>query len=420
MNPKLIILGGGLSGLAAGEILSEHFQVTVLESAPFLGGLAATFEQDGKKIPMYYHHIIKSNLTTQEYLRKFGNISSLRWKKIKIGIGIEGKIHNINEPQGLMGFSHLTTWEKLRFGIFGAYTLFLMNPEKIPDDIDAESWLHKYAGKMVTAKIFYHLYSRNKFNLPLNRISAKQFANRLHEKEIYDYFAYPPSGYQCIIDGMSDNIIKNSGTVDINAKISRIDLIHKQITVNSKFLKYDILLSSIPLPAFLNITEGIPDDYKEQLSKVKYCPAVGICFGTEDFLERKNYWINLFNERIHTLFQHSLLNDTYADKINWCLRYGGSEEDLELSEEKIKDEYLAVVKSYFPQAKIKWAKVFRTKYAEPIYDIDYHKYMPDYTTPIEGLYFTGIQLTYPKIRNMNVALQSGIKAAEIIISRHVS
>jgi len=41
--------------------------------------------------------------------------------------------------------------------------------------------------------------------------------------------------------------------------------------------------------------------------------------------------------------------------------------------------------------------------------------MPDYKTPIDGLYFAGIQLTYPKIRNMNVALESGIKVANIIL-----
>ena len=57
----------------------------------------------------------------------------------------------------------------------------------------------------------------------------------------------------------------------------------------------------------------------------------------------------------------------------------------------------------------------KTKFAEPIYDIDYHKYMPPYKTSLDGLYFSGIQLTYPKIRNMNVALESGIKVANIIL-----
>jgi hypothetical protein len=44
--------------------------------------------------------------------------------------------------------------------------------------------------------------------------------------------------------------------------------------------------------------------------------------------------------------------------------------------------------------------------------------MPAYKTPVNGLYFAGIQLTHPKIRNMNVALQSGISAAKEVLKNN--
>ncbi len=414
----LIILGGGLSGLAAGEILSSKFKTMIFEGAPFLGGLAANFEVKGKMIPRYYHHIIKSNKTTQRYLWKFGKVRSLRWKRIRVAIGIDSKIFNINEPLGLLKFKHLNFYEKIRFGLFGIYTLFLMNPNKINEEVDAETWLNRYVGKSVTKKIFYHLYSRNKFNIPLSKISAKQFANRLHEKEIYDYFAFPKEGYQSMIDGLTESIKENQGKIIINSKISEVNLKEKYVIESGKKIKYDLLISSLPSEEFLKMTKqgtGLPSLLKSNLKKVRYCPAVGLCFATESFLDKKNYWINLFEERVQIIMQHSLLNDTYKDKINWCLRYGGSEEDLYLSDEKIKQEYLKVIKKYFPEAKIIWAKVMRTKYGEPIYDIEYQKYMPPYKTEFQGLYFTGIQLTYPKIRNMNAALESGEKIAQIIL-----
>ena len=83
MKKKLIILGGGLSGLAAAEKLSLKYDITIIEAAPFLGGLASNFEKDGKFIPRYYHHIIKSNKTTQEYVKNFGEVDSkkLKWQK---------------------------------------------------------------------------------------------------------------------------------------------------------------------------------------------------------------------------------------------------------------------------------------------------------------------------------------------------
>lgn len=414
---KLIVLGGGLSGLASAEILSKKFDVEVYEAAPFLGGLASTFEHNGKRIPMFYHHIIKSNTNTINYLNRFAK-NNLNWKKINVSIGVNGKLNTINKVLKFAKFKYLNLYEKFRFGIFGLYTIFLLNPNRIKEGLDAETWLNKYAGKSVTKKIFYHLYSRNKFNIPLEKISAKQFANRLYEKEVQDDFTFPQTSYQPMIDGLKKKIEENKGKLKINSRITEINLKEKYIIESGKKIKYDLLINTIPFEVFIKLANGLPEDYKDQLAKVKYCPGVGLVFGTQEFLDKDNYWINLFNEDMHIIMQHSILCDIYGDKVSWCLRYGGSEEDLNLSDEEIKSKYLAALKKYFPKSKINWVKVMKTRYAEPIYDIDYHKYMPDYRTPVEGLYFSGIQLTYPKIRNMNVALESGIKTAKIILEDH--
>lgn len=415
---KVIILGGGLSALSSGEILSKKFNVRIFEKNSYLGGLAGTFKHNGKDIPLFYHHIIKSNIYTQKYLKNFGEVDNLRWNKIKVAIGVDNKVSIINSPFKLLNFKYLNIYEKIRFGLFGIYSIFLMNPQEISEDLDSETWLNKYAGKSVTKKIFYHLYSKNKFNIPLNKISAKQFANRLHEREIQDYFSFPEQGYQKMIDNLQKNIENNQGKIKISSKITEINLAKKYVIESGKKIYYDILINTIPFPEFIKITYGLPLELKYKISKIKYCPAVEVCFGTEQFLDEGVYWTNFFNERIHILMQHSVLSDVYTDKINWCLRYGGSEKDINLSDNEIKRSYLETIKRYYPKIKIKWAKVIKTKYGEPIYDIDYHKYVPDYRTPVDGLYFSGIQLTYPKIRNMNVALESGIKVAEKILEDH--
>ena len=414
---KVIIIGAGLTGLAAAEKLSKNFDVELFEKDSSVGGLARNFEKNGRHIPYYYHHIIKSNKNTQDYLKRFGNISlpKKRWKRIKVAIALNNKVYNINNPFKFIRFSYLNLYEKIRFGLFGLYTLFLMNPAKIKNNLDAKKWLEKTVGKSVTKKIWHHLYSRNKFNIPLNKISAKQFAYRLYEKEILDFFTFPKNGYQSMIDALAKEIKNNKGKIKTNSKIKIIDVKNKTIMNGKRKIHYDILINTAPFQDFLKITKNIPTDLSTDLKKIKYCPAVSICFATEDFLEKDHYWINFFNERIHMLMQHSILNDSYGEKISWCLRYGGSEADLNLSDEEIKKEYLGVIKRYFPKAKIKWAKVIKTKYGEPIYDIHYQDYMPNYKSGIHGLYFAGIQLTYPKIRNMNVALGSGIKVANIIL-----
>jgi protoporphyrinogen oxidase len=420
MKPKLVILGGGLSGLAAAIKLSKEYDVTILECQNKLGGLASSFEHQGEHIPKYYHHVVAHNSYTKKYLEKYSLLGGCVWKKIKVVIGVNKKLYNFNNIKGLLKFKFLSFWERIRFGFFGAYVIFLLNPNKLPE-IDAQQWLNKVAGKGVTQKIFQNLYGRNKFNTTLDVISARQFANRLKEKEVYDDFTFPPKSLQPMIDGLEKDCLDNGVKIISSCAVQKVDLknniVHCKDYGQTLALKFDKLVNSIPLPVFLKIQEGLPEDYKKRLSSVKYCPCVSITFGTEDFLKPDLYWINLFQERTHVIMQHSVLADKYNTKVSWCLRYGGSEEDLNKSDEEIKQLYSADVKKYFPDAKIKWVRVFKDRYAEPLYDKYYASYMPRYETPLTNLFMTGIQVTYPRIRNMDAALESGEKVAEIILNK---
>lgn len=412
---KVIILGGGLAGLAAADKLADKYDVVILEKAPFLGGLAGSFKQGKDWIPFYYHHVVTHNTVTREYMGRYKMLENAKWKPVNIVIGANKKIYNIKSPMGLLGFDYLSLPARVRFGVFGLYALFMMNPEKIPEHLDAAKWLRQCAGKEVTEKVFQNLYARNKFNVPLNVISAKQLANRLKEREVYDDFTFPQGGLNPLIDGLEATNLKKGVQILRNVEISHINVKEKTLMTSAGKFQGDILINTIPLPHFLKISTGMPLRYKERLSKIRYTPCVCVPFGTEDFLDKNHYWTNVFDERIHVIIQHSILCDKYQGKVNWCIRYGGSAEDLEKSDDEIRKLYLAPVKKYYPKAKITWSKIFRERFAEPIYDKEYENYKPDYRTPVHGLYMSGIQVTHPKIRNMNTALESGIIVAEKIM-----
>lgn len=410
---KIIILGGGLTGLAAADKLAGKYDVTVLEKQDYLGGLASSFEHKGKWIPRHYHHIFAHDRTTHAYLKRFGLFRDMAWKKIKMAICVGRRIYNFTEPLGLLTFDYLSLFGRIRYGLFGAYVLKVMNPDRIPDRIDARTWLSRYAGKEVTDKLFYQLQGRNKFGIPLESISARQFAHRLKAGEALGKFGYPRKGLKRMVAGLEEDLKRKGVEIIRNAKIKNIDAKKRAITCNKKKLKYDAVINTIPIPEMLKMTTGLPEGYAQRLSRIRYCPCVTVIFGANRFLS-KHYWLNILKERIHMLMQHSILFDEYDSKIVWALRYGNSGKDLPLSDEEIKREYLGVVRKFFPDIKIKWARVFKERYASPIYDKDYPFLKPDFRSPVEGFYNAGIAVSYPKIRNMNTALESGLKVAGIV------
>ena len=418
MSKKIVIFGGGPAGLAAAHQLLQRqdgrFDVTIIEKEPRLGGLASTIPYKSFHIPRYYHHVIENNATTKAFLDRFGMLDDATWKPINLAIGVHGYYRNITRISELLRFPYLSFYEKLRFGLFGLYTLFLMDPSKIPDDMDAKEWLERYAGTHVTRKVFHELYAKNKFNTGLDMISAKQFANRLREREIYERFTYPKQGLQTFIDRLRDEIQNAGGTIIYPEEITNIDLRSKIVHCGKMEIKADAIINTIPIPEFLNVAKHLPSAYRKQLKRLRYCPAVCMTIATKGFLDPDVYWFNLFKEDVHVVIQHSVLYDGYPEKISWVLRYGGSEEDLPLSDEEITKKYGKALHKYFPETEIIWSKITRDRYGEPVYDKDYREYMPTYRTPVKGLYMAGIQVTYPKIRNMNSALESGLEVAKMI------
>ncbi|MFH1210405.1 MAG: FAD-dependent oxidoreductase [archaeon] len=407
---KVVILGGGLAGMAAADsLLEQKHDVTILEKNDFLGGMASSFEHNGTLIPKHYHHIFHHDYITHHYLRRFGLYNNMTWTRIKMAIAVNNRIYDFTSPLSLLSFDYLSLYGRLRYGLFGAYVLTVMNPARIKNAADADSWLTTYAGKEVKNKLFYNLYARNKFNIPLGQISAKQFAFRLKAGEALGLFGYPPEGLHEFVSRFEKDLIKRGCKVKKNHRLRSIDV--KKKTVDGS--RFDVIVNTIPPPEFLKVAKNLPGDYSSRVSRIRYSPCITVAFATKRFFS-KHYWVNIFNERVGMLIQHSRLFDGYPYKVCWASRYGGSEVDLKLSDEQIKRAYLAPVKKYFSDAEVLWSKVFREVYAEPVYDRFYAFNNPGYRTPVKGLYNAGIFVTYPKIRNMNTALESGLKVANMV------
>src|SRR5215213_7010040 len=92
---RVVIIGGGLTGLTAAYKLSktQGLEITVIERGNQLGGLAADFVLQGTHIEKTYHHLFRSDVAILNLVEELGLQEKLIWCESSLGIFYEGKTY---------------------------------------------------------------------------------------------------------------------------------------------------------------------------------------------------------------------------------------------------------------------------------------------------------------------------------------
>ena len=166
-----ILLGGGPAGLAAAERLAAGgMRVVLLEADEELGGLAKSFCQDGKWIPMTYHHVMVIDTVTHAYLKRFGLWDSMVWKGIKVVFWFHGRAYPLTQPWHILGFAPLTWLERLRLVRFGV-VCYLKKDWHAFDEVRSDEWIERMLGRRAREAIFEPL-AEMEFGTPLSAVSS--------------------------------------------------------------------------------------------------------------------------------------------------------------------------------------------------------------------------------------------------------
>ncbi len=72
-TPRVVIIGAGFTGLAAGYEMSRRgLDVTILELETAEGGLAASFDVGGQPLERFYHHWFTNDRDVVELISSSG------------------------------------------------------------------------------------------------------------------------------------------------------------------------------------------------------------------------------------------------------------------------------------------------------------------------------------------------------------
>lgn len=421
---KVAIIGAGFAGLATAYYLSkEGVDVTVYEAEEKPGGLAIGFKESNWDwtLEKHYHHWFTNDDSILDLAKEIGHgVMTVRPKtSLYYGDGI----YQLDSPLSLLKFPHLPIINRIRAG----FTLFLLKyvlPWKPLERITSDKFLKVTMGIKSWEVLWEPLFS-GKFHKYKGRIPASWFWARIKKRT--QSLAYPEGGYQFFADQLEKITKEKSCKFVYGVQVNKIE------KVGSKFLveldggkkEYDKVICTLPSVLFAKVVKGLPKDYVKNITKLDSIHALNVVLRLKkDFFADGSYWLSVNDRKMPfiAVVEHTHFMDK-SHYGNESLIYIGNylplgHEYFDLSVNDLLNLFIPHLKKInksFNEKDIIKAYKFPGYFAQPIIPLNYSKDLPEFVTPIDGLYLNNMQQVYPWDRGTNYAVQNSKKVVELIM-----
>lgn len=434
---KIAIIGAGFGGLAAAYDLKQAgHEVTVFESANYVGGLASGFKEPHWEwsVEKFYHHWFQSDRSMLELIRELGWQDKVIFPRPLTVMYYNGKFHPFDSILNALRFPGLGFGlNKIRFGFVGLF-LRLTNNWRALEKVTADAWMLKWAGRPVYEQMWKPLLvgKFGPFYKDVNmawmwaRIKARTTRLGTFEggfQRFADLFAEKlrEQGVEIRL-GVSVKFIKPNQARPEQGRREKGLMIEADGAVES----FDKVLVTASPSLMAKMCPDLPENYLKGLLELKSMGAVVMVLSLKHQLsEQGYYWFNLPKEAGYPML--AIVEHTNfvpperfgGDHILYAGDYlEAGHEYFSLSDDELLERFIPAFKKLNPKFEKDWVKkvwVNKTNYAQPVPLVNHSKNIPAIQTPIEGLYFASMSQVYPWDRGTNFAVEIGRRAARMML-----
>jgi protoporphyrinogen oxidase len=432
MKPVAII-GGGIAGLTAAYELSKNgWPVEVFEKNQELGGQAGTFVLGGARLERFYHHIFTNDRHIIALIEELGLSSLLQWREPATAMFWQGKTFPFASPLDLLRFEPLGFLQRIRLGIVALFLMRYNNWRRL-ESVTAEQWVRRWAGSAVYETIWGPLL-RGKFGSSAGQVSMTWLWGKIHlrgssrgKSMQRERLGYLDGSFQVLVDELRARIEQSGGAVRTGVPVERLVTDGDQIIgvqIAGQVEPFERVVATVPSFAFLRMVPNLDDAYAARLRNVNYQAAVCLVLEMDHSLS-PIYWLNIADRRLpfvgvieHTNF---IPMDIYhGSRVLYITNYlSASDSFYSMSKEELIQHYLPYLHHINPAFNPGWVRqawLFRDDAGQPIFTTNFSQQVPDYRTPIKGLYLANTTQIYPEDRGMNYSVRLGEKVSRIVMA----
>ena len=322
-KPKVVILGAGPAGISAAWRLTKlGFPVTVLERDNAVGGMGRTIQVGDYSVDFGPHtfHIRatpESKAILETITPFFGENPLTLVRGTRVLLRGKEYVYPLEMLQVLFGVSPLLSFHIL-FDYAMATLKSFFAPAKKEDSF--EEWGVRNLGRTLY-DLCFGIYSERVWGLPTSQISSKQAQRvaKLNLKNIilrtlgikadpatyFTKYFYPRKGISTLYEGMAKEVTAAGNTVLLNAPAVRVERNGDKVSrvvyktaAGEQTIECDILLSTLPLPALVNMTSpALPQTVIDHAARLRYRSLKLIYIALKRPQLTDYHWVYLLDEQ---------------------------------------------------------------------------------------------------------------------------
>ena len=294
----VLILGAGISGLAVSYFLNKFkIKNTIIEKEGKAGGLLKSFKIKNYTFDNFIHVSHAKNSFVKKFFKKSSAYFNVKpkpnnlYKNTWIDHSPQFHLHPLSllekikvifsflfrEKNKMFRLKNYENWLK---GAYGNYFA-----ENFPMKYTEKYWATK-PKNMETSWIKLRMQEVNFIDM-IRGAFSKAYKNTFYSQKM----RYPKKGgYESFL-----RILKKNKNIIYNCNLTNINLKKKQITFNNRTLSYTNLVTTIPLPEFIKLTQSKNKKLLNYKNKLRCTAGIIISIGLNS-IKNLRTWFYIYNK----------------------------------------------------------------------------------------------------------------------------
>ncbi len=427
------IVGGGMLGITLAHRLSRlGQQVTLLEAAPELGGLASVWSLGNITWDRHYHVTLLSDSRLRALLSELGLEPEMRWVETRTGFYTDGKFYSMSNTAEFLRFPPLKLWQKLRLGGTIYYASKVRDWKRL-ENIPVTDWLIRLSGRSTFEKIWLPLL-RAKLGESYRDVSASfiwSYISRMYKARRTglkkEMFGYVQGGYARILRRCEEVLRQEGVQVQLSSPVQRIDSLPEggvSVTLTGeKIAHFDHVVMTGPSSLVPRLCPQLTPTEQQQFHDIRYlgiiCASVLLKrpLGPYYVTNITDAWVPLTAViEMTTIVDPAELGGRH---LVYLPKYIVADDPaFQWTDEEIESRFLATLEKMYPDFRREDVEAFRVSRVRNVMALptrNYSQHLPPMRTSVPGLFVVNSGYILKGNLNVNETIELAEEALESVL-----